>query len=55
MSTRPTETVRIPSDTRGDDWGYRRSQAMHDRNANAIDRKAERTSKRREERRAKRK
>lgn len=53
MSTTPT--VRIPSDTRSDDWAYRRSQAMHEANAARIDRKGERASKQREDRKAKRK
>lgn len=53
MSTQPT--VRIPSDTRGDDWGYRKAQRMHEQNANAIDRKSERAANQREARRARRK
>jgi hypothetical protein len=53
MSTNPT--VRIPSDTRGDDWGYRKSLAMHDAHAAKIDGKDNRASEQRESRRAKRK
>lgn len=49
---KPTDTVRIPGDTRAPDWAWQKSQAMHQAHAVKADRAIEQRNARREERKA---